>query len=57
MKLHKTKALMTSAIVALGAATSAQAADLVLGVPNWPAANATSNILKLVIEGDMPISW
>ncbi|MFY9210983.1 MAG: glycine betaine ABC transporter substrate-binding protein [Aestuariivita sp.] len=50
MKLHKTKALMTSAIVALGAATSAQAADLVLGVPNWPAANATSNILKLVIE-------
>ena len=29
---------------------SAHAADLVLGVPNWPAANATSNILKVVIE-------
>lgn len=50
MTLTKTKALMTSAIVALGATTSAQAADLVLGVPNWPAANATSNILKVVIE-------
>ena len=30
--------------------TAASAADLVLGVPNWPAANATSNILKVVIE-------
>lgn len=46
----KTYAIMTSALVAMGAASAAQAADLVLGVPNWPAANATSNILKVVIE-------
>ncbi|MEL6679171.1 MAG: glycine betaine ABC transporter substrate-binding protein [Pseudomonadota bacterium] len=45
------KTLTTTAVTALIAATgAAQAADLVLGVPNWPAANATSNILKIVIE-------
>ncbi len=38
----------TAALIAMGGAASAQ--DLVLGVPNWPAANATSNILKVVIE-------
>ncbi|WP_421707307.1 glycine betaine ABC transporter substrate-binding protein [Algihabitans sp.] len=31
-------------------APGASAADLVLGVPNWPAASATANVLKLVIE-------
>lgn len=47
---NMTKALATSALVSVAAAGSVQAADLVLGVPNWPAANATSNILKVVIE-------
>ncbi len=41
--------LASSALVAISV-TGAAAADLVLGVPNWPAANATSNILKIVIE-------
>ncbi|MEM6478100.1 MAG: glycine betaine ABC transporter substrate-binding protein [Pseudomonadota bacterium] len=41
---------MTSAAALIGLAGAASAADLVLGVPNWPAANATSNILKIVIE-------
>jgi glycine betaine/proline transport system substrate-binding protein len=44
------KALALLATTALPMAGAAQAADLVLGVPNWPAANATSNILKVVIE-------
>lgn len=44
------KHFIYAAALAFVTATSAQAADLVLGVPNWPAANATSNILKVVIE-------
>lgn len=45
--------LLAAGCVAAGmasTATVASAADLVLGVPNWPAANATSNILKIIIE-------
>lgn len=44
------KALASAACLGALAAGPLQAADLVLGVPNWPAANATSNILKVVIE-------
>lgn len=43
-------ATMTAAAALIAATGTASAADLVLGVPNWPAANATSNILKIVIE-------
>ncbi|WP_208353133.1 glycine betaine ABC transporter substrate-binding protein [Pseudaestuariivita rosea] len=50
MKNPKLRTLLTSAAVCVGMTGMAQAADLVLGVPNWPAANATSNILKIVIE-------
>ena len=34
----------------LAGVTSANAADMVVGVPNWPSAAATANILKVVIE-------
>ncbi|CAN0601439.1 unnamed protein product, partial [Ectocarpus sp. 12 AP-2014] len=44
------KTALATGVCALAAVSSAQAADLVLGVPNWPAANATANILKVVIE-------
>jgi len=44
------KALSASAMVALALPGAAQAADLVLGVPNWATGSATSNILKIVIE-------
>ncbi|MEM6677119.1 MAG: glycine betaine ABC transporter substrate-binding protein [Pseudomonadota bacterium] len=47
---RKAMALLAAAAIPLSATGAAQAADLVLGVPNWPAANATSNILKVVIE-------
>ncbi len=43
-------ALFATTAISLTSAGWAVAADLVLGVPNWPAANATSNILKVVIE-------
>ncbi|MBV6658280.1 MAG: amino acid-binding protein [Devosiaceae bacterium] len=49
MKTVSKTALATS-VCALAAVSSASAADMVLGVPNWPAANATANILKVVIE-------
>jgi len=50
--MRKTTAQALASAACLGAlvAGPVQAADLVLGVPNWPAANATSNILKVVIE-------
>ena len=44
------KATASSALLALAATGSVQAADLVLGVPNWATGSATSNVLKLVIE-------
>lgn len=46
--MNRVSIAATSALIAIGG--TAQAQDLVLGVPNWPAANATSNILKIVIE-------
>ncbi|WP_299792605.1 glycine betaine ABC transporter substrate-binding protein [uncultured Marivita sp.] len=51
--MTKTKALTTSAIVALGAAGSAQAADIVIGVPNWASVNATAHVLEVVIEDNL----
>ncbi len=48
--MKKRIALLAAATMLSGTATSAVAADLVLGVPNWPAASATANILKIVIE-------
>jgi len=47
---RSSRLLLATALLTAGTTVSAQAADLVLGVPNWPAANATSNILKVVIE-------
>ncbi|MCY3873696.1 MAG: amino acid-binding protein [Rhodobacteraceae bacterium] len=42
-------AIAAAAISALGA-SAAQAADLVIGVPNWPSVNATAHVLKVIIE-------
>ncbi|MEM6616701.1 MAG: glycine betaine ABC transporter substrate-binding protein [Pseudomonadota bacterium] len=50
MLKKKTRALLATSLLAFGITGTAQAADLVLGVPNWPAASATSNIIKVVIE-------
>lgn len=49
--------IMTKTMLAAGCwmtmTTGALAADVVLGVPNWASARATSNILKIVIEENL----
>jgi len=42
----------TSASIAatMAIAGTAQAADIVIGVPNWPSVNVTANVLKVVLE-------
>ena len=49
MKLNKT---LTGVLVAasMGISSVATAADVVIGVPNWPSVAATASILKVVIE-------
>ena len=36
--------------LALSLAAPAMAADVVVGVPNWPSAVATANVIKVVLE-------
>ena len=53
------KLTTTAAAIGLacaGAAVPAKAADVVIGVPNWPSVAATANILKVVIEDYMGLS-
>ena len=49
--MKKLTALMGSTMMALAA--PAMAADIVIGVPNWPSVNATAHILKVAIEQNM----
>jgi glycine betaine/proline transport system substrate-binding protein len=35
------------------ASTPAMAADIVIGVPNWPSVNATAHIMKVIIEQNL----
>jgi glycine betaine/proline transport system substrate-binding protein len=53
MKMIKKQVLTTSAIVALSTAGAAQAADIVIGVPNWASVNATAHVLEVVIEDNL----
>ena len=41
------------AALALFVGTGAHAADIVVGVPNWPSANATAHIIKLALEQNL----
>ncbi|MFD1158135.1 ABC transporter substrate-binding protein [Roseovarius aestuarii] len=49
--MKKLTALMGSTMMAMAA--PAMAADIVIGVPNWPSVNATAHILKVAIEQNM----
>ena len=43
-----------AALISAGAVTtSAQAADVVIGVPNWPSVNVTAHVLKVVMEDNL----
>ncbi len=44
------KLIGASMVAALTVAGTAQAADVVIGVPNWPSVNVTANVLKVVLE-------
>ena len=49
MKAHKSFAIIFVAS-AVAAASAASAADMVIGVPNWPSGEATAHILKVALE-------
>ncbi len=52
MKITK---LLAGACVAAGLSfgTAAQAADVVIGVPNWPSVRVTAHVLKVVMEDNL----
>ena len=39
----------------MGAALPVQAADIVIGVPNWPSVRATAHILKVALENNLGV--
>jgi glycine betaine/proline transport system substrate-binding protein len=49
----RTIALATGITAAVGLQAPAFAADIVIGVPNWPSVAATANILKVAIEDNL----
>ena len=52
MKLKTTAAAAALAAV-MGWSPIAQAADIVIGVPNWPSVRVTAHVLKTVIEDNL----
>ncbi len=49
--MNKIKALLATTATAM--AGPAMAADIVIGVPNWPSVNATAHIMKVIIEENL----
>ena len=47
--LHK----FVGAVLIFGVGTAANAADIIIGVPNWPSVVATANVLKVAIEQNL----
>ena len=52
MKISK---ILTGACLAsvIGVASVAQAADVVIGVPNWPSVRVTAHVLKVIMEDNL----
>lgn len=48
--------LLIISIVTMIGAQAASAADVVIGVPDWPSARATANIIKVVMENRLHLS-
>ena len=48
--MKRTKNVIAAAALAVFGTGAAQAADMVIGVPNWPSVNVTAHVLKVVIE-------
>ena len=58
MKIFKWRRSLYAALFLIGispviSVSPAQAADVVVGVPNWPSVAATANILKVVLEDNL----
>ena len=58
MKIIKWRRSLYAALFLIGispviSVSPAQAADVVVGVPNWPSAAATANVLKVVLEDNL----
>jgi len=54
--MHSSKLLAMSCAAALSAyGAIAQAADVVIGVPNWPSVRATAHVLKVALESKLGI--
>lgn len=51
--LHIRKFMGAGAVSLIALAGTAQAAEIVIGVPNWPSVAATANVLKVVIEDNL----
>ena len=52
--MHSKKILAVSCAAAISAYGSvAQAADVVIGVPNWPSVLATAHVLKVALENNL----
>ena len=54
MRLKKTATGAALALV-MGFAPAAQAADVVIGVPNWPSVRVTAHVLKVVMEDNLGV--
>ncbi len=50
--MRKVNKKLVGALIAsaMGVGGAAQAADIVIGVPNWPSVAMTADILKVIIE-------
>ena len=52
--MKKISNFVTAGLIGTFASMSvAQAADVVIGVPNWPSVNVTANVLKVVLEDNL----
>jgi len=54
MKLKK-YAVSAALVTAMGFGPAAQAADVVIGVPNWPSVRVTAHVLKVVMEDNLGV--
>ena len=54
MKLKK-YAVSAALVTAMGFGSAAQAADVVIGVPNWPSVRVTAHALKVVMEDNLGV--
>ena len=50
---NMSKIVTAGLVSAFASMPVAQAADVVIGVPNWPSVNVTANVLKVVLEDNL----